>query len=742
MTKCNDPSSMSRNVAAGASRLYTYRPPPDASWKAAWDMLQWDQSSATVKSLINTSFTFTALPSSICPYTPEYCVPFPGVDFSDLANNYCTFKATAAVVNAVGQAAADTFDSLGANDAAKSVNSSFGSAFGDAMSTLDAFVVVGVCSLVIGLVFLVALRFFVGVVVWCSLFGVVLVFILAGAFMWIRSGQCKGASLLSSGQQMSSAAALTAVNAGTNALTGDAAPSEAMTGTGHDYRGVQKNTRSGLSCQRWDSQHPHEHNHNLSFYNTSGLDENYCRNPTNRLDASNCEAQQGAWCSGPTIWCFTVDPKQRWEVCSPLGVIQPECLEGYVVESEIGRTVMQVVGGIIWGFGVLWIILICFLHKRIRLAIAINKCAAMFVYNTPQVLFVPLSQVVLGITWCCVWAFGAAFLLSQVPADYTPTGAFESYAVAYGTDTVPGKCTEKWPEGSVWRYQGDLSSTNDPCSGNLGDTSNIVPRCWKCGPPRYVFDYRFALAFFSLLWNNAFLIALGQCILAGAVCVWFFTSSPHKSKCSPVRRSIYISFRYHLGSMAVGAFILAVVQFIKYFTMYLEKQAKAQKNIVAVYIFKALRCILWCAEKCIKFLNKNAYIQVAILGTNFCKSAKNAFMLITRNFARFGVVATLGSVIHFLGFVFIMVFTVLLGYFILQGLHPDVYPATPVFLYVVMSYLVAKLYMNVFGVAVDTMLQCFLATEEMGGEGDADFVPGPMKTFLNKAERKATDDQS
>jgi hypothetical protein len=181
--------------------------------------------------------------------------------------------------------------------------------------------------------------------------------------------------------------------------------------------------------------------------------------------------------------------------------------------------------------------------------------------------------------------------------------------------------------------------------------------------------------------------------------------------------------------LAFGAFILAVVQFIRYWLMYLEKQAAAQKNRVMVLIMKVLQCCMWCLEKCIKFLNKNAYIQVAIMGTNFCVSAKNAFMLITRNFLRFGVVATLGSIIHFLGFIFIMVFTCLLGYFILQGLHPDVYPVVPVIMYVVVSYLVAKLYMNVFGLAVDTTLQCFIATEEMGG--DEDFVPGPMKMFFS-----------
>jgi len=620
-------------------------------------------------------------------------------------------------VDAVGEAAAKTFDSLGANDASKKLESSFGSAMGDLMNTIDALVVVGICSLVIGLVFLVLLRFFVGTVVWCSLFLVLGVFFLAGLFMWIRSAQCKGASLFDSGKQAGTAAALTAQSTGTNLVSGKKAASEDLTGNGKDYRGVQKMSREGLSCQRWDAQSPHQHVTTPAKYNTSDLSNNYCRNPT----------------SGATIWCFTVDPKVRWQLCAPLGVLQPECHEGYVVESETARKAMQVLGCIVWGFGGLWIILIICLQKRIRLAIAVNKCAAMFVYNTPTVLFVPLIQVFIGITWCCLWAFSASFLLSQVPDTYTSKASYESYAVAYGTEDTPGKCTDKWPTGSVWKDEGNALSATDACSGNLGNTAGMTPKCWRCSPPRYVFDVRFALSFFSLLWNNAFLIALGQCIIAGAVCAWFFAPRAEKSKRKTVRAAIWITFRYHTGSLAFGAFILAAVQFIKFLCMYLEQQAKAQKNKVMVMVFKVLQCCLWCIEKCVKFLNKNAYIQVAILGQNFCRSAKNAFFLIMRNYARFGVVATLGSIIHFLGFIFIMVATVLLGYFILQGLHPDVYPVLPVAVYIVVSYLVAKLYMNVFGLAVDTMLQCFIATEEMGGEGsDADFVPGPMKAFVQK----------
>merc|ERR1739848_372678 len=131
---------------------------------------------------------------------------------------------------------------------------------------------------------------------------------------------------------------------------------------------------------------------------------------------------------------------------------------------------------------------------------------------------------------------------------------------------------------------------------------------------------------------------------------------------------------------------------------------------VMMYVLKVVGCCIWCFEKLVKFLNKNAYIQIAILGKPFCTSAKNAFF-------------------------FILVATAVVGYFILQAIHPEVNPILPVLSYLAVGYIVAKLYMNVFGLAVDTMLQCFIATEEMGG--DSGFVPAQLQSLLPSKERDA-----
>ena len=67
------------------------------------------------------------------------------------------------------------------------------------------------------------------------------------------------------------------------------------------YRGTQNKTRSGRTCQRWDSQEPHPHKYTREYRPYAGLSENYCRNPS------------GAWQDYP--WCYTTDPAVKYDSC-------------------------------------------------------------------------------------------------------------------------------------------------------------------------------------------------------------------------------------------------------------------------------------------------------------------------------------------------------------------------------------------------------------------------------------------
>jgi len=346
-------------------------------------------------------------------------------------------------------------------------------------------------------------------------------------------------------------------------------------------------------------------------------------------------------------------------------------------------------------------------------------------------VLVPVVQVVVGICWCLIWCLCASFLMSQVPEDFVPTSVYATYREAAGTADTPGPCTGTWPAGFVWKDE-----ENALCS-----SGQSVPRCWRCGLPRYVLGYKFAFAFFSFLWNSALGVALGQCVVAYSCAVWYF-QEPHDrggpKQSHGVQAAVRTCLRYHLGSLALGSFLVALVKFIRYVLMYLEKNAKAQKNKVMVMVFKCLQCCLWCFEKCIKFLNKNAYIQIAIHGTSFCTSAKNAFKLILANFLRFGVVAVLGSVLQLIGWVSIAGMTAGVGYLILQAVRPDVSPLLPTLSYLAVGYLVGKLFMAVFALAMDTSLQCFIT--DRYNPGAAERAPGPLQDMMSGKEARKNGD--
>jgi hypothetical protein len=338
-----------------------------------------------------------------------------------------------------------------------------------------------------------------------------------------------------------------------------------------------------------------------------------------------------------------------------------------------------------------------------------------------------MVQVIVTLVWCILWVLSVSFLLSQVPANFVPNNHFASETEA--ADSCWGTGLFGW---SLMRVDGFTWKDTD-CSSD-GD----VVKCWRCSPPRYVLDLREWYSFFAFLWTNAFFVAMGELILAGAVCAWFFTPNTEKGKRGHLRLGIFNAFRYHVGSAAFGSFIIAVVQLAKYMMMYAERQAKAQKNKVAQYILKCLVCCTWCLEKCLKYINKNAYIQVALMGTNFCTSAWNAFNLFFRNALRFGAVAMLGWVIHIIGCLFIVAASTGCGYLIITNMYPEVNPTLPLLFVVIVSFIVGKLYMAVFGLGVDASLQCMIAAEEMDHTGD--FVPEPLRRRLPKSKVEAWED--
>lgn len=192
-------------------------------------------------------------------------------------------------------------------------------------------------------------------------------------------------------------------------------------------------------------------------------------------------------------------------------------------------------------------------------------------------------------------------------------------------------------------------------------------------------------------------------------------------------------FRFHFGSLAFGALLVAIVQFLQLMVEAVKRQAEAsgQKSKCFEYIIKCLQCFLACVECVVKFINTQAYIQIAIRGKNFCYAAKDGFELAWSNALRYAIVGGVGGIIMFLGK--LMIAALSAGGFYVLITYVDsirsgyLQPFYQVILIGVIGYVVSMLFMSVYTIAMDTLLVCFIVDENnQKGKGKKGAVHAPQ----------------
>ncbi|PRD29379.1 UNVERIFIED_CONTAM: chtl-1 [Trichonephila clavipes] len=80
---------------------------------------------------------------------------------------------------------------------------------------------------------------------------------------------------------------------------------------------------------------------------------------------------------------------------------------------------------------------------------------------------------------------------------------------------------------------------------------------------------------------------------------------------SPIWRSLRILICYHLGSIAFGSLIIAIMKAIRALFRLLQKYMDDQNQRCNTF-WKIFQCCLACFESYLKFLSKNAYIMIEI----------------------------------------------------------------------------------------------------------------------------------
>ena len=321
------------------------------------------------------------------------------------------------------------------------------------------------------------------------------------------------------------------------------------------------------------------------------------------------------------------------------------------------------VGVVLALMALLWMCLICFMRDRIALAIDLLKETLTALSSMPLLIYFPIIQVILYVGFTAGWAICFFYLASS----------------------------------------GVIQSSTDAVGGNY----KVI---------KYSDEAKYTLIFmiFGWFWNFAFLEAYGQLISAHSVLMWYFSDARTKIGSGQVLRSAAIITRYHLGTAAFGSLLIATVRSLRMILEYIKYRVKPQSSCLVKYTMCCFTYCLLCFDHFLKYINKHAYVQCALMGTGFFPSAKNAYNMIVRNLGRLSAITMVGDFVILICKFFISLTCAAVAYaymtaYMSSKLRGIVLPTV---LVLFLSFFTCTIFFGVISSTADSVLQAYVTDEE------------------------------
>ena len=337
-----------------------------------------------------------------------------------------------------------------------------------------------------------------------------------------------------------------------------------------------------------------------------------------------------------------------------------------------------------WAFTALaaaWLLFILIMCNRIRLAVALTQVTSKYINRTWCIVFVPFLFFIILVIWLAYWIVMLVFLYAS--------GEFESTSKIFA-------------------------------SFKMDET----------------LEYGFWFHIVMLFYITAVIEAYSQFVYASSACIWYFNFEKGTEN-HPIAKSFQRGIRYHFGSLVFGATIIAIIRFLMFFVEYikkkLEKSAGKTQGKCFKCIFCVIQCCLGCCNKFMEYVNKHAFIQIALKGDSFCTSAFEGFGLIIRNLGRFSVLALVSGIFSLVGTIFITVASCIIGYFLITNV--DTFSdelnscVLPVVAFGLIGFVMGRVTMTIFSVSGDALIHSFLLDEELN-KGQPKAFP-ELQKFMN-----------
>lgn len=199
-----------------------------------------------------------------------------------------------------------------------------------------------------------------------------------------------------------------------------------------------------------------------------------------------------------------------------------------------------------------------------------------------------------------------------------------------------------------------------------------------------------------------------HCTVAGAVAMWYWNPRKSESLGSPVLSSLARVLKFHLGSIMLGSLLIAIVEFIRIFLYTLQKKVAKSEVRALKYIVAVAQCCMKFVQMLMKFINRNAYVYMAITGKSFFKSASAATALLLRNAAKTVAVTFIGDIALFFAKIVVVGANCFIAFFVLTYTSIEFIPyvddpTVTIILIGVETFIIVSVFFSNYQLAIDTI---------------------------------------
>jgi hypothetical protein len=261
----------------------------------------------------------------------------------------------------------------------------------------------------------------------------------------------------------------------------------------------------------------------------------------------------------------------------------------YTRSHRVAVIVSDVAGIVFFLLGVSVAILASRMHDTVEMICGCVEEACECIFDMPTLLLEPVVAGALKLAVLCGLLFGLAHLVSA--------GEVESDELSVGDTAVRG----------INRHL------------TLSEEMRIYLRLYA----------------FGIFWIVEVCDACQQFTVSYATVLWYYkpigADGDKKSPWFPITRGFFNAVFFHLGTLAMGALLIAVVRAMQVVLWPAQKAARRGegKNPSCECLVTCLTFCLDCFKKSLEFINKMAYVDVAVHSSSFCHATTKVHGFIT-----------------------------------------------------------------------------------------------------------------